>query len=83
MSTPTVRLWYALLVSFLACITVMLGSVMYANHVAQESERKWCRVVTTMDDAWKDRPPPSSSGQQLAEEIRRLRAEFRCDESKG
>jgi hypothetical protein len=91
-SSPKVRLWYALLVSFVACVATAIGSVYYASVVQQqaerrsqlaqqESDRRWCALLTDLDSAYKSPPPPATpTGQKVAAEIHRLRISFGCPE---
>lgn len=90
MSTPRIRLWYALLVSFIACVATAIGSVYYTSVVqrqaerraevaAQESDRRWCALLTDLDDAYQGPPRPTTElGRKVAQEIHRLRVGFSC-----
>ena len=89
MSSPTVRLWYALLVSFIACVIVAVASVVYAGTVQAQSERRWrdqqrqsdqrwCTLFVQLTDAQDRTPPTTPSGRQFAAELTRLRNEFGC-----
>lgn len=89
MSNPYVRTWYALLVSFIACVAVALASVGYSAHVQrqaeqraevarQESDRRWCDLLVSVGDAQQDTPPATASGRRFAEEIAELRRSFGC-----
>jgi hypothetical protein len=60
-SSPLVRLWCALLVSFMACVAVAISSVVYAGCVQrqaerrtqlerQDSDRRWCDLLGELDD---------------------------------
>ncbi|MEO3922721.1 hypothetical protein ABGB07_02380 [Micromonosporaceae bacterium B7E4] len=69
---------WSMAMMFLFAALVGAGSILYANHVAADSERKWCNVVTTMDDAYRAAPPVSPIGQKLARDIGTLRSEFHC-----
>lgn len=91
MSSPRVRLWYALLVSFIACLVVAMASVAYASWVnrkaqeraasaQQESDRRWCALLTNVSQAQRDTPPKTDSGKSFAAEIDRLRRDFGCPE---
>lgn len=70
--------WRFLAVSFVAAIVAAAASMLYTNHAAHESERKWCGVVSTMDDAYRDTPPQTPTGRKIAADIARLRADFGC-----
>jgi hypothetical protein len=89
MSSPTVRLWYALLISFIACVVVACASVFYAGHVQAQSERRWkqqqhqsdqrwCKLFVQLTEAQDKTPPATASGREFAAEMLRLRNEFGC-----
>jgi hypothetical protein len=91
-TSPKVRLWYALLVSFLACVVVAASSVGYASWVnkqaerrsemaRQESDQRWCALLGDLDSAYQSPPKPTTpTGQKVATEIHRLRLAFGCPE---
>lgn len=89
MSSPTVRLWYALLISFMACVVVALAAVLYAGTVQAQSERRWreqqrqsdqrwCKLFVQLTDSQDRNPPTTKSGREFAAELERLRSEFGC-----
>lgn len=67
--------WAAMLASSLTTGAVAL---VVAIHVNQESDRKWCSVVSTLDDAWAESPPTTTSGRNLAHDIADLRRRLEC-----
>jgi Flp pilus assembly pilin Flp len=88
-TSPAVRIWYALLISFIACVVVAGASVFYAGTVQAESERRWrdqqrqsdqrwCKLFVQLTDSQDKTPPTSESGKQFAAELTRLRGEFGC-----
>lgn len=44
-----------------------------------ESQQAWCPMVITFDDAWRDNPPPTAAGKEIAAGMRALRARYHCD----
>jgi len=73
----------------LGIIGVAGGLMYYANSVGEksdqnteqiirESQLKWCGIVTLFDDTYKENPPETSTGRQLASEMSKLRVEFGC-----
>jgi hypothetical protein len=80
-TSPKVRLWYALLVSFLACLVVALASVGYASYVQRQNDRRWCSLLSDLDSAYQSPPRPTTpTGVKVAAEIHRLRIGFGCPE---
>lgn len=89
MSSVKVRLWYALLVSFIACVATAIGSVYYTSEVQAQSERRaeqariesdrrWCSLLVNIGDSQRATPPKTEAGKGFAVEIDRLRREFGC-----
>lgn len=82
------RTWWAIAVNVVCFLALVILGVLYINNVASESERKWCGVVTTLDDSYAAPRPPGSpaitaTGQRIIDEMRRLRREFGCPPGKG
>jgi hypothetical protein len=89
MTSPKIRLWYALLISFIACVVVALASVFYASNVQQQSERRWreqqrqsdqrwCALLVQLTSTQGKTPPATQSGREFYIELTRLRDQFGC-----
>jgi hypothetical protein len=74
--------WYALLAIFASMFALTAVSLGYANYVANESSRKWCELVVTLDDTYTQTPPSTPSGRKVAQEIHNLRNSLKCKEIK-
>jgi hypothetical protein len=75
---PAQPVWYSLVAILVSVLVTVAAAVVYTNSTARESERKWCDVVTTMDDAYQVAPPTTEIGRKLARDIHRLRERFDC-----
>lgn len=92
MSTPLIRAWYAIAVSFVAVVAIALAGVGYTNYVQDqaqrrteaeraESDRRWCALLTDLDSAYATSPGPTTEiGMKVAAEIHQLRIAFGCPE---
>lgn len=78
MSTPMIRLWYAVTALVLSCLVVAGVSVQYANYVDRKSNQRWCELLATLDDAYRATPPRSPAGKKVASDVVRLRKDFGC-----
>lgn len=78
MTSRAVRLSYAIVVAFFACLAVALASVAYSSYVQRESERKFCDLVITQDDAWSETTPTTATGKRVAAAIAKLRRDLGC-----
>lgn len=79
MSTPMIRLWYAISALVVSCLVVAGVSVQYANYVDRKSNQRWCQLLSTLDDTNTDQPPRGPAGEQFARDISQLRTDFGCD----
>jgi hypothetical protein len=91
-STPLIRAWYAIAVSFVACAVIALAGVGYTNYVQSqarhrteaeraESDRRWCALLTELDNAYATSPGPTTEvGKKVAAEIHQLRVGLGCPE---
>jgi len=54
-------------------------SIWWASRVDELSNQRWCGMVVTLDNTYRDKPPNSDLGRQLAEEFKKLRHDFGCN----
>ncbi|WBB73222.1 hypothetical protein O7602_26640 [Micromonospora sp. WMMD1128] len=74
----TFRGWQVLVVGLVAAVVSAGTAMAYANRVARDSERRWCGIVVAQDDAYRELPPSTPAGQNVADALARLRADFGC-----
>lgn len=72
------RFAWPVLIAYVLAFGASGLAMAYANRVARDSEQRWCGIVTTLDDAYRATPPATPTGQQLAANISRLRADIGC-----
>jgi hypothetical protein len=89
-SRPLIRAWYAIAVSFIACVVIAGAGLFYTYYVQKqadrrstvervESDRRWCALLTDLDSAYNTSPGPSTEiGRKVAAEIHQLRVAFGC-----
>lgn len=70
------------LIVVLACVVlaVVLGvaNAAYVNHVHRQSEQRWCDLLGTYVTAYRDTPPSTELGREVAIKIEALWYEFGC-----
>lgn len=71
-------LWYSLLALVVSMVLTAAVAVVIADRAARQSERRWCGIVTTLDDTYRATPPTTPTGRRQAAEIAKLRADFGC-----
>ena len=74
----TFRGWQVLVACLLAAVVSAGTAMAYANRVARQSERQWCGLVVTLDDAYTESPPQTPAGIKIARDVALLRARFGC-----
>jgi hypothetical protein len=79
MHTPANKsVLYLAILALVAAVLVGVNSIVYANHVAQQSNRNWCALVSNLDDAYRQNPPTSPVGRQIAADMHNLRVRLGC-----
>lgn len=90
MTAPRGRVAYAVIVAVVAFLAIAFAGVAYTNHVQSqaehraqaeraESDRRWCALLTELDNAYKGPPAPTTEvGRKVAAEVHQLRESFRC-----
>jgi hypothetical protein len=61
-----------------SAVGLFIASVVISLRVNAESDRKWCSVVITLDDAWRQSPPTTAAGKTMAANMSELRRELHC-----
>lgn len=84
----TVRIqgWWAVTMIVVAVLAIGVGNLWYTNRLDHQSDsdneqndRKWCTLLTTMDDAYSSGPAPTTEvGRRIAAAIHQLRIDLGC-----
>lgn len=64
--------------AWLALFLMTVGAMILTVWVNASSDRKWCSVVTTLDNAWAESPPTTPAGRNLARDFHELRGQLGC-----
>lgn len=78
--------WLLLATVVASMLLVGLAGVVYIGHVdnrraaaERESDRRWCDLLVTMDDAYTSGSPPSTDvGKRVASAVHVLRVQLGC-----
>lgn len=70
--------WYWWAAMLASSLVFALGAMFISLHAQAESERKWCSVVSTLDEAYRQQPPATPLGQRIAADMAALRKSLRC-----
>lgn len=71
--------WWSLAVVYFTLLVIAVGNVVYTQHVDHESNRKWCELIMSLDNAYKEAPPQTPTGIKIAQDVARLRVNLDCD----
>ena len=76
---------YAAVVVFVTLVVLGLGNWAYIRHVDQVAEernvqraREICGLIVVLDDAYRETPPTTALGRNVALEIHAYRARLGC-----
>ncbi len=72
------RGWYWWVVVVASSLTTGTVAVAISLHSQAESERKFCEIVVSQDDAWSETKPATATGQRVAEAAAKLRRDLGC-----
>lgn len=77
--------WYLLVAVVVSMMLLAAAGIAYTNWsikrqsaAERESDRRWCQLLTTLDDAYQAAPPQTDTGRRLATDVHNLRAELGC-----
>lgn len=70
--------WYGPLAVVLTALSFSLAALLVSTYNTRQSERKWCYLLTTLDDAYQETPPQTVPGQNIAKAIGDLRMGYSC-----
>ena len=85
--------WYAWLVVVGSSVVSSFLALMVALHLNASSTRrleeerkatdiKWCAIVSTLDDSYRESPPTTATGKNLAVAMAELRKQLLCPPTK-
>lgn len=69
---------YGLIIAYVSVFVVAFVAIQYSNYVDRKSNQRWCSIITTLDDTYKQQPPSTVLGKKLAKDMHELRSEFEC-----
>lgn len=70
---------YLLVVIYVSMFAAVGATMTYANHVADEGNRRWCGVLRTFHEAYERNPqPPTERGRDIQTQLEALYQDFDC-----
>lgn len=78
-SSGALRAWWSVLMVLVVAVLVAGAGVVYTRHAQRESDRRWCELLTTLDQP--GAPATTERGRLIQQQIHRLHAELGCGRS--
>lgn len=72
------RTTYGAAVIFASILILAGGSVQYTAYRAHRDDQRWCAVITSVDDTYREAPPTTDAGRLQAANFHRLRIDLGC-----
>jgi hypothetical protein len=78
--TPTgaIRAWASVLMVIVSFGLALGLTIAYVARVHRDDDRRWCALLSNLDDAYRQNPPTSPTGRQIAADMHNLRVGFGC-----
>lgn len=71
--------WYVLAVIYASMFAMVIGTALYSNYVARQSEQKWCGVLRVYHNAYRQNPPPPTQlGKDIQKQLEQQYVQFHC-----
>jgi len=69
----------SLLVVYLSIFAMVLINISYSTYAVRENGRKFCSIITTVNDAYSKDDPKTEIGVQLKKDYIQLERDLNCD----
>lgn len=71
--------WYILVVVYLSMFALALASMLWSSHVADQSNRRWCGILSAYHKAYASNPGPTTpAGRDIRDQLEQLYVDFHC-----
>lgn len=71
--------WYSLVALFVSMLMLTGASLLYANYVATKSTQRFCSIVITLNDTYKQQPPQTETGRKFVRDMAKLERDLKCE----
>lgn len=75
---PLYLLLVGIALTVLSPILAVVASTRISGGALAESEQRWCQLIATLDDAYRETPPATAAGLNVARGIADLRRDLNC-----
>lgn len=74
---PGPRRWRGVAM-ILPFVVLVIGAILYTNHVQRVADHRWCAFITTLDEWAESTPPQTEVGRRFAVDVQQLREDLDC-----
>lgn len=75
---PRQPVWYSLMAILIVVLGIGAFNIWYTNYVSQTADRRWCSMLSDLDDAYRTNPPVTATGRKIAANTAEMRRDFGC-----
>ncbi|MEU9839749.1 hypothetical protein AB0C69_11065 [Actinomadura sp. NPDC048032] len=75
--TGAFRAWWSVAIVTVSALLVAGACVFYTNQQQRQSDRRWCELLTTLDQPTP--APTTARGREIQRQIHRLRLDLGCE----
>lgn len=72
------KLMIAWTASFIVMLIMTGSSIQWANYIDRRSNQRWCGLVSLFNQAYRDNPPTTILGKDIAIEMLNIQRDFSC-----
>jgi hypothetical protein len=75
---------YLLIMIYLSMFVMMISTMLYARHISNDSNKKWCGILSVYHDAYnRNSPPATQAGKDIQAQLEKLYRDFKCVKYRG
>lgn len=72
------KLMVAAVAAFLSMLIMTASSIQWANYIDRRSNQRWCELVVLFNTEYRENPPTTVLGKQIAAAMLVLQDDFSC-----
>ncbi|TDC01865.1 hypothetical protein E1091_02015 [Micromonospora fluostatini] len=74
----TARAWRALVLVLVTAVIGLSAALMVALRALSVAEQRSCALVVALDSTYRQAPPQTPAGREIADRMAQLRADYDC-----
>jgi len=69
---------YSIVIAYLTALFIGIACIVFTVHTVNENNRKWCDILSPLDNAYKSAPSRSEVGRKVRDAIHDRTVDFGC-----